>query len=346
MSIKPGPLNLITDVEGIRVGNAEDRRAMTGTTVILTDMACAAGVDVRGGGPGTRETDLLAATCRVDQIDAVVLSGGSAFGLAAGDGVTQWLAAQGRGYPTRAGPVPIVPGAILFDLANGGDKSWGEEPPYRRLGIAAAANAGQRFALGNAGAGLGAGAGRLKGGLGSASSVTPAGLQVGAIVAVNSFGSVTMPGLRHFWAWYLEQGGELGGLGPPDLAPPIDLEPECKTPLDARSMIGAPVSNTTIAVVATNARLDKADATRVAIMAQDGLARAIRPVHTPYDGDTVFCLATGRFMLAGPSELLRVGALAADCLARAVMRAVYEADSLGAMPGYRSRHATKGETRD
>jgi L-aminopeptidase/D-esterase-like protein len=350
----PGPLNLITDVDGIRVGNAEDQRVRSGTTIVLPDEPCGAGVDVRGGGPGTRETDLLGPTCRVDRVDAIVLSGGSAFGLAAADGVAQWLAARGRGYPTRGGPVPIVPAAILFDLANGGDKGWGgdkgrggdkgwgAEPPYRRLGRQAAEAASRQFALGNAGAGLGAGAGRLKGGLGSASIVTAEGHQIGALVAVNSFGAVTMPGSPCFWAWYLEQAAEAGGQAAPVLGLPIDLEPECKVALTERAVIGEPAANTTIAVVATNARLAKADAARVAIMAQDGLARAIRPVHTPFDGDTVFCLSTGRRALAGPADLLRIGALAADCLARAVMRGVWAADTLGAMPGYRSVHGRTG----
>jgi len=335
---RPGSLNLITDVTGLRVGNAADARMRTGVTVIVPDQACAAGVDVRGGGPGTRETDLLAPTCRVDRVDAIVLSGGSAFGLGAADGVVQLLRQQCRGYPTRGGPVPIVPAAILFDLANGGDKDWGEHSPYPALGRQAMASADRKFSLGNAGAGFGAGAGRLKGGLGSASCLTADGIEIGAIVAVNSFGATTMPGSASFWAWYLEQGGEVGGQKPPVLALPMDLEPECKAPLSARAMIGEAASNTTIAVVATNLRLDKADATRMAIMAQDGMARAIRPVHTPFDGDTVFCLSTGARPLAGPAELVRIGALAADCLARAVMRGVYAADSLGAMPGYRSVH--------
>jgi L-aminopeptidase/D-esterase-like protein len=335
---RPGPLNLITDVDGIAVGNAEDAAARTGATIVLPDQSCAAGVDVRGGGPGTRETDLLAPTCRVDRVDAIVLSGGSAFGLAAADGAALWLAAHGRGYPTGGGPVPIVPGAILFDLANGGDKNWGGEPPYRRLGQQAAEAATRHFALGNAGAGLGAGAGRLKGGLGSASVVTDEGDQIGALVAVNSFGAVTMPGSPCFWAWFLEQAGEAGGPQAPHIHLPIGLEPECKIPLNSIAVVGEAASNTTIAVVATNVSLDKADATRVAIMAQDGLARAIRPVHTPFDGDTVFCLSTGRRKLAGVAGLLRIGALAADCLARAVMRAVWSADTVGAMPGYRSVH--------
>lgn len=329
MIIAPGPRNLITDVPGIRVGNAGDDRVRSGVTVVLPDRPAAAAVDVRGGAPGTRETDALDPTCLVETVDAVVLSGGSAFGLEAASATLAWLAARGIGFPVGTARVPIVPAAILFDLLNGGDKAWGEVSPYAALARAACAAAGLDFALGNEGAGLGAKAGTLKGGLGSVSAVAPDGLAVGALVAVNCHGETVMPGETCFWAWPFERGGELGGQAPPRRGM---VDAEDRVPPGAE--IGG---NTTIGVVATNAALSKAEARRVAIMAQDGLARAIRPVHTPFDGDTIFVLATGHHDLGAEraAALLRVGALAADCVARAVARGVYEAASLGAVQGYR-----------
>jgi L-aminopeptidase/D-esterase-like protein len=332
--LQPGPLNLITDVEGIRVGNAEDARVRTGVTVVLPDHPSLAAIDVRGGAPGTRETDSLDPTCLVDRVDAVVLSGGSAFGLEAGSGVTNWLAVQGRGFAVGPAVVPIVPAAILFDLLNGGAKDWGEHPPYAALGRAAAIAAARMFALGNAGAGYGAKAGQLKGGLGSASALAVDGLQVGALAAVNAHGESVMPGSSCFWAWALAQAGEVGAQVPP--AQPVTLE-ESEPP---SAFSGG---HTTIAVVATNAALDKAEAQRVAIMAQDGFARAIRPIHTPFDGDTVFVLATGRWRLpeSRAGAPLRIGAAAADCTARAIMRGVYEAQSLGDLVSYRERYGIR-----
>ncbi len=330
MILRSGPTNLITDVDGIRVGNADDPRVRTGVTVVLPAVPALAAVDVRGGAPGTRETDALNPTCLVAAVDAVVLSGGSAFGLEAASGVTNWLAARGRGFRVGSAVVPIVPAAILFDLLNGGDKSWGEDPPYAALGRAAAAAAGIDFPLGTAGAGFGARAGGLKGGLGSASVLAPDGLQVGAVVAVNSHGNTTMPDSACFWGWALARGGEAGQQHPPQV-PPIAEAPEAPA-----GLVGG---HTTIGVVATNARLTKAEAQRVAIMAQDGLARAIQPVHTPYDGDTIFVLATGRWTLPEPGDLalMRIGAAAADCVARSVMRGVYLAEGLGEMRSYRDR---------
>jgi|HubBroStandDraft_1064217.scaffolds.fasta_scaffold00143_31 L-aminopeptidase/D-esterase-like protein len=333
--LAPGPLNRITDVDGIRVGNAEDARIRTGTTVILPDRPAVAAVDVRGGAPGTRETEVLNPSNLVEAIHGLVLSGGSAFGLDAASGVSSWLAARGRGFAVGPALVPIVPAAILFDLLNGGDKGWGAVTPYRALGIAACEAAGPDFALGKAGAGWGAKAGPLEGGLGSASILAPEGLQVGALAAVNAFGSTVMPGQDCFWAWALEQQGELGGQPLPRGAIALDAD------LDPPALpAGAVSTHTTLGVVATNAGLSKAEALRVAIMAQDGFARAIRPVHTPFDGDIVFALATGTWAM--PAEraatLLRIGALAADCLARAVARGVYEAVSLGVLPCYRDRH--------
>ncbi|MBX3498323.1 MAG: P1 family peptidase [Alphaproteobacteria bacterium] len=337
--IRPGPSNLITDVDGILVGNAEDAAVRSGTTVVLAEQACAASVDVRGGAPGTRDTDLLDPTCRVQAIDAVFLSGGSAFGLSAGDGVMKWLRERGRGTPVGGTSVPITPGAILFDLLNGGSKDW-DWPPYRELGYRAADGAAKTFVLGNAGAGLGARCGHLKGGLGSASAVDPAsGLQVGAIVAVNAVGFATMGELPHFWAWALEQDGEFGGLPPPPRGLNLAVS-HTRQLLDHDAALAAqPLANTTIAVVATNARLDKAWCQRLAIMAQDGLARALRPVHTPADGDAVFAMATGRVTVADdPIARAEIGTLAADCLARAVARGVYSAGTLGGMPGWKDTY--------
>jgi L-aminopeptidase/D-esterase-like protein len=276
---------------------------------------------VRAGG---RETDALAPDTLVDAVDAVVLSGGSSYGLAAADGLTAWLGANGRGFGLIDLPgvprSPVVPAAILYDLANGGEKTWGIEPPYRRLGVAAAEAAAVDFELGTAGAGYGAMAGQLKGGVGSASIVTDDGLTVGAIVAVNSFGSVVGGDGRTFWATPYEIDGEFGGLGPAGLS----VAPDDWGLAKASPAISA---NTTIATVATDAALTPAQARRVAVMAQDGLARAIRPVHAPFDGDVVFALSTARRLLSAPEPLFitRLGALAADCLARAIARAVFEA---------------------
>lgn len=331
--LKPGPRNLITDVDGLLVGNAEDMALRSGVSVVLCDPPAVASVDVRGGAPGSRETDLLDPAYTVNRIDAICLSGGSAFGLSSCDGVMRWLRERGRGVAIADIVVPIVPGAILFDLLNGGDKGW-DWPPYREMAYAAAGRAAADFALGNAGAGIGAKAGNLKGGLGSASAVDPrTGLQVGALVAVNARGYTTMGSLPHFWAWALEQQAEFGGLPPPphalELAVSHTREDLSHDPADAARR--DPRANTTIAVVATNARLDKAAAQRIAVMAQDGLARSIRPVHTPHDGDTVFAIATGRHDIgADPLMLGEIGTLAADCLARAVARGVYHAASLGA----------------
>ena len=293
----------------------------TGVTVILPDDRAICACDVRGGGPGTRETDALAPENLVEAIDAVVLSGGSVYGLAAADGVVAWLGARGRGYGLVAGvpPSPVVPGAILFDMANGGDKAWGEAPPYRDLGRAAIAAAGLDFALGTAGAGYGAMAGTLKGGTGSASVVSFDGFTVGAVVAVNSWGSVVAPGGRTFWAAPYELDGEFGGLGAAGLRAGPDQWGLSKRPDETR--------NTTIACVATDAILTPAQAKRFAVMAQDGLARAIRPVHAPFDGDVVFAVSTGRRPLGEQADYMvaRLGGLAADTLARAVARGVFAA---------------------
>ena len=324
--------NLITDVAGLRVGQATDEKALSGVTAIVFEAPAVASSDVRGGGPGTRDTELLEPSATVESVDAFVLSGGSAFGLDAASGVQAWLAEHGRGYAVGGLHVPIAPGAILFDLNNGGDKSWGRYPPYRDLGYAAAAAAAQDFALGNAGAGHGATTVNLKGGLGSASARTKDGITVGAIVAVNAVGSVTVGDTPHFWAAPFEQGKEFGGRGWPQPFPGDALALRTK---------GTAGASTTIAAVATDAILSKAQVKRLAIMAQAGLARAIYPVHTPLDGDVVFAAATGKKPLADPVfALAQLGALAANVLARAVARGIYEARALpfaDALPAWRDK---------
>ena len=325
---RPGPLNLITDVPGLKVGQADDAAARTGVTVVLPDERAVCAVDVRGGGPGTRETDALSPETLVEAVDAVVLAGGSVYGLAAADGVAAWLGARGRGFGLVDRPgvpkSPIVPAAILYDLANGGDKAWGMNPPYRDLGVAAIEAADTTFALGTAGAGYGAMAGSLKGGVGSTSIVTADGFTIGALAAVNSFGSVTAPGGNAFWAAPYEIDGEFGGAPLGDAHAGPDDWGAAKADPQSASQARA---NTTLAVVATDAILTPAQARRIAIMAQDGLARAIRPAHAPFDGDVVFALATGRRPLGDAPDftLTRLGALAADCLARAIARGVFEA---------------------
>ncbi|GLS23707.1 peptidase T4 [Labrys miyagiensis] len=323
--------NLITDVAGIKVGNAQDASLASGTTAVIFDEPAVAAVDVRGGAPGTRETDLLALERTVEHVDALVLSGGSAFGLEAASGVTAWLAAQGRGFQVGDAHVPIVPSAILFDLINGGNKDWGRFPPYRDLGFEAASQAGLDFALGTAGAGFGATTASFKGGLGSASALSGP-YTVGALVAVNALGNVTIGEGPHFWAAPYERGSEFGGLGLPHPWPADALKLRYK---------GQQPENTTIAIVATDARLTKAQARHLAVMAQDGFARAIHPVHTPFDGDTVFAAATGRVAVAeAPVDLISLGTEAAHVMARACARAVYEATALPfaqARPSWRQR---------
>ncbi len=331
--IRKGARNLITDVTGLRVGQAEDFAARTGVTVLLADKPVAAIADVRGGAPGMRDVVLDPASL-VGEADAIVLSGGSAFGLDAPSGVQAYLRAKGRGFQIAPGAprVPIVPGVILFDLANGGDKEWGEVPPYRLLGKAAAEKAGEDFTLGNAGAGLGAIAGLYKGGIGSASSVGDGDVTVGALVAVNAVGSPVIPGTDIFWAFPFEQEGEFGGRRPKGALPAIDLD----LPKDMKGAV-RPGGNTTIAIVATDVELTRVELKRVAVMAADGFARALRPVHTPFDGDLVFAVSTGLRKLSEPrpAGVMRLGHLAADCLARAIARGVYEAQTLGEVRCYR-----------
>ena len=331
--IRPGPRNLITDVAGLRVGQAEDARVRTGVTVLMADAPLNATVDVRGGAPGTRDTEALDAVNLVGQVDAIVLSGGSVFGLDAPSGVASVLRARGRGYQLAPGApaAPIVPAAILFDLANGGNKGWGDEPPYRTLGKEAALNTSETFRLGNAGAGYGAAAATYKGGTGSASFVTPQGLTIGAIAAVNSLGSPLVPGTDVFWAFPFEHGDEFGGRR----LKPDFKSVDCNLPPDMRPARAG--TNTTIAIVATDADVSRIELKRIAIMASDGLARALRPAHTPFDGDIVFAVATGARALSEMRnrEVMLLGHLAGDCLARAIARGVYEAETLGERKSYR-----------
>lgn len=317
--MRAGPRNLISDVAGLRVGNADDALLRSGVTVLTADLPFVAAVHVMGGAPGTRETDLLAPNSLVEKVDALFLSGGSAFGLDAGAGIMAGLRAMGRGFPVGPARVPIVPGAILFDLLNGGEKDW-TESPYPALGRRALETAAEDFTLGSAGAGFGAMTGRLKGGLGSASATLPSGISVGALVAVNALGSATVEEGPQFWAAPWEEGDEFGGLG---TAPRIAQG----TPLPQKRMGEA----TTIAIVATDARLTKAQAQRMAVAAHDGMARALVPSHTPLDGDLVFGVATGLCEMADPvADGFQIGHAAATCLARAIARAVYLARP---MPG-------------
>ncbi len=328
-------LNLITDVRGVRVGHADDATAATGVTAAIFERPTIASAAVLGGAPGSRETALLLPEMTVEHVDAIVLSGGSAWGLGAADGVMRWLASQGRGFPVGPFRVPIVPQAILFDLGNGGEKPWarGEgETPYRELGAQAAAAASTSFALGTAGAGYGATTARLKGGIGSASARAATGQVVGALVAVNAVGSATIGTGPHFWAAPYEHEGEFGGLGWPAAITPEDTALRFK---------GGTGQNTTIALVATDAALTKPQARRLALAAHDGLARALRPAHAPLDGDIVFAAATG--YSGAPSDayaLTELCATAADVLARAVARGVHAAKALpfpNALPAWRDR---------
>ena len=322
--------NAITDVEGILVGHHTDADAASGVTVVLCPQGAVAAVDVRGSAPGTRETDLLDPVNLVEQVQAVVLSGGSVYGLSAADGVVRWMARQGHGFPLGDGHVaPIVPAAILFDLGRGGEFVPPVGPEWGRLACEAAA--GDRFALGTVGAGTGALSGGIKGGIGSASQRLGGGITVAALIAVNSLGSAIDPASGRFWEIGLEVNGEFGPLG----KRAVEIPPVAQ---------GVPIQNTTIGAVATDATLTKAQAQKVAQMAHDGLARAVRPAHTMFDGDTIFCLATGRKALpaaagffASPQaqSLSDLGHAAANCVSRAIIRGILAAESLGGMTSFR-----------
>jgi L-aminopeptidase/D-esterase-like protein len=327
--------NLLTDIAGVRVGHADDAALASGVTAVIFDRPAIASMDVRGGGPGIRDGSLLDPVSTVEQIDAIALSGGSAFGLEAGGGIQAWLAEQGRGFRIREAIIPIVPGAICFDLLNGGSKAWGRFAPYRDLGYAAAAAAATDFALGSVGAGLGATVSNLKGGLGSASAMTQAGVRVAALAVVNAVGSVTVGDGPWFWAAPFEVGGEYGGRG---------LPPSFTPDMLALRLKGGPAAtaaeNTTLAVVVTDAVLTKPQAKRLAMIAQTGFARAIYPVHAPLDGDVVFAAATGEKPIDPLVGLTELGMVAANVTARAIARGVYAATALpfpGALPAWKDR---------
>jgi L-aminopeptidase/D-esterase-like protein len=327
--------NLLTDIAGVRVGHADDAALASGVTAVIFDTPAVAAIDVRGGGPGTREGALLDLANTVERIDAIALAGGSAFGLEAGGGVQAWLAEQGRGFVVREAVIPIVPGAICFDLLNGGNKKWGRFAPYRDLGYAAAAAATTNFALGSAGAGLGATTANFKGGIGSASAVTSGGVTVAALALVNAVGTVTVGDGPWFWAAPFEIDGEFGGRGLPRAFAPDMLRMRLKGGPSATS-----AENTTLAVVVTDADLTKTQAKRLAMIAQTGFARAIYPVHAPLDGDVLFAAATGEKPIDPLAGLTELGMVAANVVARAIARGVYTATALpfpGALPAWQDR---------
>ncbi|QWG25304.1 P1 family peptidase [Bradyrhizobium sediminis] len=327
--------NLLTDIAGVRVGHADDAALASGVTAVIFDTPAVAAIDIRGGGPGIREGAVLDLANTVEQIHGIALSGGSAFGLEAGGGVQAWLAEQGRGFAVGGALIPIVPGAICFDLSNGGDKAWGRFPPYRDLGYAAAVAASEDFTLGSVGAGLGATTATFKGGIGSASAATRGGVKVAALAVVNAVGSVTVGDGPWFWAAPFENGGELGGRGWPPQFTPEMLAMRIKGGAAATA-----VENTTLAVVVTDAALTKPQAQRLAMIAQTGFARAIYPVHAPLDGDVVFAAATGAKPIDPLAGLTELGMVAANVMARAIARGVYEATALpfpGALPAWKDR---------
>lgn len=329
--------NLLTDIAGVRVGHADDAAVASGVTAVVFDRPAVAAMDVRGGGPGIREGALLDLVNTVEMIDAIALSGGSAFGLDAGDGVQAWLAEHGRGFTIGDAVIPIVPGAILFDLLNGGNKKWGRFAPFRDLGYTAAAAASETFALGSTGAGLGATTANLKGGLGSASAQMESGIRVAALAAVNAVGSVTIGDGPWFWAAPFEQNKEFGGRGLPTEFTKDMLAARLKGGTAATA-----IENTTLAVVVTDAILTKPQAKRLAMIAQTGFARAIYPVHAPLDGDVVFAAATCEKSVDPLYGLTELGMVAANVLARAIARGVYEARPLpftGALPSWKAKFA-------
>jgi len=323
----PGKFNALTDVAGILVGNFTDTAAVSGVTVVVCPEGAVGAVDVRGAAPGTRETDLLNPVNLVEKVQAVVLCGGSVYGLCAADGVVRWLSEKGWGFPLGDGHVaPIVPAAVLYDLGRGPQFVPPVTAEWGRLAGEAAAGVGP-VAMGCVGAGTGAMAGAVKGGLGSASLVLDSGITVAALMAVNPNGSVINPATGRPWEIGLEWAGEFGEPGRRAVRPP-------------NPPAGRPAGNTTIGVVATDAGLSKVQALKVAQMAHDGLARAIRPAHTMFDGDTVFCLSTGRCPLPETpgffegrqaQSLTEIGHAAADCTARAIIHAVLSATSLAGM---------------
>ncbi|MES0870385.1 P1 family peptidase [Pseudovibrio sp. SCP19] len=338
----PAPRNLITDVPGLKVGNAHCEKTKSGVTVLIPDEQAVASVAILGGAPGTRDIALLEPEQTVNAIDALVLSGGSAFGLDAGSGAQVRLAELGKGFKVGSAVIPITPTAILFDLLNGGDKSWGRKPVYREMGIEAVDNAGEDFELGSAGAGFGATTADLKGGLGSASLSLPRGGTVGALIAVNALGRPTIGDTPYFWAAPSEQNGEFGGLGWPTEMPGMDRTVQTKFTLGTIDL--SPNTNTTIGIVATDLILTKSEAKRIATAAHDGYARALWPAHTPMDGDLLFVISTGKRKMQDPMvELLELGAYAAQTVSRAIARGVYNATEYpgDTVPTWKSQHGSR-----
>ena len=328
--------NLLTDIAGVSVGHADDAGLGSGVTAIVFDEPVVASIDVRGGGPATRDTQLLDPGNTVDAIHGLTLSGGSAYGLDAGGGVMAWLAEQGRGFALGNAIVPLAPTAVVFDLLNGGNKAWGRFAPYRELGYAAAAAAKRGpFALGSVGAGMGATTAGFKGGIGTASAVTSTGIKVAALAVANAAGSVVVGDGPWFWAAPFEINGEFGGRGHPSSFTPAMHA--LRTKGSARA---TPIENTTLAVVVTEAKLSKEQAKRLAIIASTGFARAIYPVHAPLDGDLVFAAATGKKPIDGPAGMTELGMVAANVISRAIARGVYEATALpfaGSLPAWKDR---------
>jgi L-aminopeptidase/D-esterase-like protein len=328
-------LNLLTDIAGIAVGHATDLALGSGATVVLFDQPAVASGIILGGAPGSRDTALLEPEMTQQRVDGFCLAGGSAFGLDASGGVQAFLRGQGRGLRLGTAVIPLVPGAIVFDLLNGGDKDWGVFSPYRQLGYdAAVAAAPGPFALGTVGAGTGATTATLKGGVGSASASAPTGHVVAALAVANAIGAASIGDGPHFWAAPFEQDGEFGGRGWPDAIAPTDLA------LRTKGQQRPGETATTIAVIATDAALTKAQCKRLAIMANDGLARALLPAHAPSDGDTVFAAATGAKPLAEDRDLTMLGHLATQVMARAIARGVFAATALpfpGALPDWQKK---------
>lgn len=319
--IKPGKTNSILDVGGLQIGQAHDVEVKTGVTVIIPNAAARCAVDVRGGGPGSRELAALQDGGLINSVHAVVLAGGSVYGLAAADGVTAWLGAQRRGYAPGPAPVPvspIVPSAILFDNSNGGHKEWGVDPPFRELGLEACNAMCGHLSVGSYGAGFGATAGLYPGGVGTSSECV-GDVMVGAVIAANPVGSPYMPGTNCFWAWPYEVKGEFGGRYPP-------ADYQFTAARDTKlAILKAAGQSTVIGAVAVSAALTQKQLKRIAIMAQDGITMAVQPAHTPLDGDTIFALSTGDEPCTAPVALAELGAAAARCVARALSRGIYEA---------------------
>lgn len=319
--MKPGKTNSITDIAGLRVGNAQNADLKSGVTALICDEPFIASVAVHGGGPGTRDTELLSPENTVESVNGLVLSGGSAFGLDAASGVQAWMRENDRGFEVGPVRVPIVPGAIIFDLINGGNKDWGRFPPYRDLGYEAASKASVEFQTGSTGAGTGALVAGLKGGLGTASMKMENGISIGALFAVNAVGSPLIASTKHFHAAIFEKDHEFGGHGLPSTMPTNADELKIKFRQQATNG-----TNTTIGIIATDAVLTKSEAKRMAIAAHDGIARAIYPAHTPMDGDLVFGIASGNSGITpNTQDWADISSHAANVSSRAIARGVYDA---------------------